>query len=572
MAAVLTPWKGLVMSHRGYIRLVVAAFALVGLAAAPPESKHPRRAPRVLVPDEAAVAVARVQVASLLFSQGDPPKVLTLGKPDAESRNRSRLDLLGTPHPADPADGKPDRELRPVSLAEYDRNPKDAALRPLPLRLAIIAASFPYKKQVEEHARATGLRAAVPTLRFLGVAVQRRELGSDGKPLGPWATLDLAGDYKPFFLATGRKYEPEDPALDAIVFDGLVMPRLKLLRDRGTAEEYPAVERELASIEKTLEALKAGKPWNEDAFDPFVRPRMKAAPRPVRERVIPEHCLLRVVDVTVEPGRTYLYRLRVRMANPNWGRTDVAAPAQARDREIVSEWYEVRQPAVMGPELIYYAVDEKTVEIQTAKQLDRHVRGSSRGPYARDNVDGRMFNRHTMVWLQAHRWFESLRLHSSDEGLARLTGWAPRALEVTAGEWSVAERVPVYRGEYVGRSERVEVPYWRIRRGRSFIFDDGRSKKAPGAWLLFGYGLVKSKQPEAILVDFANGSVRYDRVPLRGADRRKRRITDESAGEVLILRPDGKLILRESARDTVDAGRIARLQRVRHRIASIKKD
>jgi hypothetical protein len=52
---------------------------------------------------------------------------------------------------------------------------------------------------------------------------------------------------------------------------------------------------------------------------------------------IPDYCLLRVIDVTVQPGKVYQYRLRVRMANPNYGRKDVAAPELARDRELCSE-------------------------------------------------------------------------------------------------------------------------------------------------------------------------------------------------------------------------------------------
>jgi hypothetical protein len=44
-----------------------------------------------------------------------------------------------------------------------------------------------------------------------------------------------------------------------------------------------------------------------------------------------------VIDVTVQPRHSYQYRLRVRLANPNYGRKDVAAPELARDPEISSE-------------------------------------------------------------------------------------------------------------------------------------------------------------------------------------------------------------------------------------------
>jgi hypothetical protein len=71
---------------------------------------------------------------------------------------------------------------------------------------------------------------------------------------------------------------------------------------------------------------------------PRKAPPPKAPPAPAAPPAfVPDHCLLRVIDVTVQPGKVYPYRLRVRMANPNYGRQDVAAPELARDREIGRE-------------------------------------------------------------------------------------------------------------------------------------------------------------------------------------------------------------------------------------------
>jgi hypothetical protein len=88
--------------------------------------------------------------------------------------------------------------------------------------------------------------------------------------------------------------------------------------------------------------------------------------------------------------------------------------------------------------------------------------------------------------------------------------------------------------------------------------------------VLFGHGSTGSKRPQSILVDFHNGRAGHDPVASRGGKFKSRRIWDDSAGEVLIMNPDGKLILREAARDATDPERLARLARVRQRAASVK--
>src|SRR5207244_2008491 len=53
-----------------------------------------------------------------------------------------------------------------------------------------------------------------------------------------------------------------------------------------------------------------------------------------KEKELPDHCLVRVVDVDVHPGHTYEYRLKVRMANPNYKRRDTASPAYGTKLEL----------------------------------------------------------------------------------------------------------------------------------------------------------------------------------------------------------------------------------------------
>src|SRR5207248_1228547 len=108
------------------------------------------------------------------------------------------------------------------------------------------------------------------------------------------------------------------------------------------------------------------------------------------ESEVPEHCLVRVIDVTIQPGRTYEYRMQIRMANPNVGRKDVSSPTYASDPELLSDWSAPIQVQV-DSELHYYAVDQANFE-------QRYE-----GPYARTE-----FRKDKVVMMQAHRWVEQM--------------------------------------------------------------------------------------------------------------------------------------------------------------------
>jgi hypothetical protein len=551
-----------VRSRRTVVRGALVALALVLPAvefAWAAGEKPARGTPAVFAPNEAVAAAALVQVRAYMFvPNSNPPKIWVLegDKGGRVTGKRSGLAKLLEPVKSGKSeDGKKDRNLKPIPLAELAKGAEQPASRVLPLRMAVIAASFPYRNQVEEFRQKLGLGKAaevltarsaekvdkgkppLPAFRFLGVKVQRRELDGTGNPLSDYATLDVAGEYKFYLVLTGKEVEPEDPALNPVIFPGLVMPRLQLL-----GGDYPLVEAELKNLQAALKKLKASKPG--------------------RKEVIPEHCLVRVIDVTVQPRRTYQYRLQVRMASPAPGlRKGVAVPAEAKTREIVSAWYEVPQAVMMPPELICYAVDEKVLQQQKAGP---GTRVKYTGPYADDVVMGELFDRNTQVMLQVHRWLETA------SGARDIRPLSP-GTQVDIGEWVVAERMPVFRGEYVGQRERVEVPYWRTTRAEWVVADDGKDKRFPGVWVRFGHDAPNANQPEAILIDFSNGPVGYSRVLSRTeAWVDTRSVSDSSAGEVLILNPDGKLILREGADDATDDARRVRREHVRKRIYVIK--
>jgi hypothetical protein len=182
-------------------------------------------------------------------------------------------------------------------------------------------------------------KQVLPSFRFLGVDVERR-LDRAGKPVSleegqdGYVPIDIAATYRPLLVATGNQTEKEDPTLEPLLMNGLVMPRLLAVR----RDTYPKIESELPTIRATLPKL----PKQEK--EPF------PAPAPEKEPVLPDHCLIRVLDASVKPGESYQYRIRVRMANPNHGRRDVSNPRDAQDTQLKpadgGKWFEMPGLAV----------------------------------------------------------------------------------------------------------------------------------------------------------------------------------------------------------------------------------
>jgi hypothetical protein len=495
----------------------------------------------------------------------------------------------------------------PIKLSDLGKRAERLAEQARPLRMVVIAGSFPYKKQIEEFKSKLGRSAsevltelsqaplktgkqAQPSFRFLGVLVERREVDASGVPIaakdplatkarGEWITLNMHENYRPYIFLAGKRFEPDDPKFAPISFRGLVMPRIKQFRqedvgttvglggvvagkdkERDKEDQYPKVEGELEGLKETLKALegKKGKPvarppesFNTDKFDPFGGTEQPAGDEDPGEKrgrqgageegkiTIPDHCLVRVVDVTVQPGRIYEYRLKVRMANPNYNRTDVASPDYRKGEELkTAEWSRPIRVQVQ-PELRYYAVDQK--------ELERKYKG----PYAKLKI-----KKDREVVLQVHRWLDNILSGGKDP------------LPLMVGEWAIAERMPVYRGEYAGRMERIELPVWRYTREKFVIATDSTTRKRrPGIQVYFGYERPDGEEtpPEPILVDFEGGlAVQHDRPG------KKSGITDTGALEVLLFTPDGNLELLEGARDVDDKDRGERLRTVRQRIKQVR--
>jgi hypothetical protein len=222
----------------------------------------------------------------------------------------------------------------------------------------------------------------------------------------------------------------------------------------------------------------------------------------------------------------------------------VRSPTYARDKELPSDkpegWFTVPE-VVVPPELLYYAVDQKALE------------SNYKGPNARVTLDK------DRTALQIHKWLEVTN---------------PEKQPVLVGEWVVAERVPVYRGEYVPRQVRAEVPVWRYTR-ESFVIagdPDPRQTRRLGPGVDVNFGYERGDGAEAAVVDFEGGSQSYERALGRTADDKPitRKVDDASATEVLLLSPDGQLLAHDSAHDVKDGNREEILKKYKDRVSEVK--
>jgi hypothetical protein len=502
------------------------------------------------------------------------------------------------------------KETHLVKLTDLAEAPNSKLVETVrPLRMAEIVASFPLRQQLDEYRDKLRLatynavlhepsmemnettRMPLNSFRFMGVRVQRRAVDATGKPLagkaGAWEDINLEATFKPYVILAGKRTQPDKSDLDPILVEGLVMPRLLQAQDN----QYPDIETKLTTIDKTLAELKAANPdqkftppsqFNEDSFNifgktggaehqanqPFTGPMTAPPGMPKRGSGVPpmpntgaqpynpndptgmagdvkppEHCLIRLIDVTIKPGTIYQYRLRARLANPNFKRTDVASPKYAEEPELEADkeklaedknWFLIPQNVIVPPEMVYYTVDQKEVDGAS----------SYKGIHARDPIDKK-----NQVAFQIHAWLENVDSTS-------------RTL-VPVGEWAVAERLIVNRGEPIDRKAKVEVPLWVENMDTFVIASSGNLRqKTPGIDVDFSHHNNK-----AILVDFEGG-------PEHSYQRTGAPLVKEDKGtttEVLILSPDGKLVAHDTDSDRNSQERKDRLEAYRKRIKEVKE-
>ncbi len=229
------------------------------------------RQPKVLVPDEFDVSIARVQVPSYFFDRDMEhifvrvpsdrtikidPKISQALKDSASTfknrytkstRNatlqqqylewmRSRTNQpsqyvpkFGTvpaPKPPDPKlsvdlghDAGDKYDLVAMDVAKLGTVAGEPAKFIQPYVMAVVSGSFPYKQQLENFRRALHYssvqemlrdKAKDPSVEFAGFHVERRTLSLDGKEEQGWTPLDIDTPYKHMRYIT-VEVQPEDP-------------------------------------------------------------------------------------------------------------------------------------------------------------------------------------------------------------------------------------------------------------------------------------------------------------------------------------------------------------------------
>jgi hypothetical protein len=505
------------------------------------------------------------------FEKGINPNEMAIGEwsipsnmEDKGKRNPQILGLLPNPQvdvlkvPVLAVDYEKGRSVRNLQAAagEAPLHPAEV-LRPT--RMVIVSAAFPYKKQLEAFQwglRLKKLEELKEAPQFLGFLVYRRAQRPDGtiektKNDSEWELLELDGDKSSIrdLIAAAPAVEPLDAREKTFAFPGLVMP-LPILADVAS---YPPVR--LKDLEpgqgKKMDMAHAPaegnkvfvKKWDDlpaevkdrlsgktvDVFNPEpYKPLaekgaiVEKAREPQNLNLKLERCLVRFVDNTVQPGYTYDYSIVIRVANPNYGKKrEVAAEGMAQVKELLSGHNYITRVHVPY-DVQFYAVDERAMAESPSAFDKGHMLGA-------DIRSGQQYGKYgDMVAVQIHRWVDNV------PGQAGRGGF-------NLGTWLIAERLLVRRGEFISQRVRVDVPEW-VQTAEQFQLPEKKGKAPKGQGLEVDFTVkTESQQLPVLLVDFNGG--RQTVTVGKGA------IMDESAADLLILTPDGKLTVRSGVAD-----------------------
>lgn len=540
--------------------------------------------------------------------------------PSPSSMDRLRLDIR--------QDTTPQFELIPFDIDKVG-SVGEPAHYVRPYVMAIISGSFPYKKQMDNFRKALHYstvdemlndRVKDPAVEFTGINVERRTLSLDGQEQRGWEAIDIATPYKQMhYMAVGK--QPEDPEW---VKYGLIVTRIpakKLVNtlprsatlaaatlpgqaaapgaaDTAKEDSYPEPKLpELAAAletakKKGLEAVAAGpaiKPrfdlgtYDPDREDNALTPSGAAAggqpgtatapaagpqdeeteggrrgssrgsaqtsggARTAHEVQLPDHCLFRFLDLTVKAGHLYEYRVQIKMANPNYRKPQLAVSEKLTSgRELTGDWVEVDAKAPDGKAMPlriripddsqFYAVDDKPDEV--TRQI------SVVSPW--DNVSST--NQRTPV--QIHRWVASALINPNEP-----------TTSIDLGEWSVVQRTLVYRGDFIGGVRDTVIP-WFDPKAKDFVLVDQKGSRSRPGSISGKRGLPIDFNTHCVLIDFEGGSRQTY------SDGGKT-MTYDTPVQLLVLNPEGKLVVRDEEKDTLNQERIDRVEAWRKRIQTV---
>ncbi len=253
--------------------------------------------------------------------------------------------------------------------------------------------------------------------------------------------------------------------------------------------------------------------------------------------------MLRFLDPDTESGHAYQYRVRVRMKNPNYGKEDkVREKSEAKKALLEGPWVAIPDIAVMPPEAFLYAYDPEEY-LKAAKTTVEEVLSNVAVPK-------RAAALYNMNSLLHHR-----EVSSGKQAVVQFQTWMPQVRASAdksepVGTWVMAE-IPVAVGEYIGKRTLVRLPLWSSSVGNYVLRELGGGIKIAG--------IPADSQPKGWAVNFKTKSLLLDfEGGLLNEKVGNKTVKDAAATDLLILRSDGKLMLKNSARDMADEGRTQR--------------
>jgi hypothetical protein len=251
--------------------------------------------------------------------------------------------------------------------------------------------------------------------------------------------------------------------------------------------------------------------------------------------------LMRFLDITVQPGHVYRYRVRLKVANPNYRRDvkELAMPKFAEDEFLESTWFELPDAvSVPSDEFVYAAATDDRNRRVTEKYM-------APGTPEAD-----------ALYLQMQQWADYVRPKELP----------PRGEPI--GDWLVAD-IKAYRGQMVGEMTKLKLPLWSMVAG-AFVF---REPPAPRTFSILP-GMQRRPEPtwtvdftpvpQMLLVDFEGGSGTYIF--------NRRQVQDQAGVDVLMLSDDGKLFVRRSQADIADPDRRRREETWKQWLEKIQVD
>ena len=248
-----------------------------------------------------------------------------------------------------------------------------------------------------------------------------------------------------------------------------------------------------------------------------------------------ENLLLRFLDPDVVPGYTYQYQVRMRMKNPNFGKVkDVREPNDAKVEFLEGAWVTLPETIHMPNESFLFAYDSG----EYLKKAEATIDEAGKQFVMKQLLEYPEVQQGRRAVVQVQQWMPQVRA----------TGDKIEPV----GTWIVSE-IPVAIGEYIGKRQLVRLPLWSAG-AQNYVLRELTGgvrvdpKRLPDQYQPKGWPV--NFRTKSLLVDFEGGQIREQ----QGS----RELRDDSATELLILRPDGKLLLKNSDADMTNKDRETR--------------